>query len=199
MRFSIPLLTLALTTASCGPPSAGGNVATVDINAAADQAQGSIDTYAANSLEQQVPAPAPAATATTPAVQVAAADSAEGGADVVRHYYALLQARRYDEAWRLWSNDGAASGMTEAAFIASFAPYSDYRATIGVPGDVDAGAGQRYVTVPVDVVATRKGGPAISTAGTVTLHRTGDIDGATAAQRSWHIMAVDVKPEVTKP
>eukprot|EP01035_Chromulina_nebulosa_P014626 gene14626-19352_t len=75
--------------------------------------------------------------------------SAQGAADVVQTYYALLGEGRYREAHALWDDDGRASGMSVDAFVASFARYSEYHAQIGAPGRVDAGAGQRYVTVPV--------------------------------------------------
>ena len=86
------------------------------------------------------------------------------------------------------------------AFAAQFARYSEYHANVGAPGDVDAGAGQRYVTVPVQISARLKqGGGAEYRIGSVTLHRTGDIDGATAEQKTWHIRSIDLKPAPTRP
>ena len=81
------------------------------------------------------------------------------------------------------------------AYAASFALYSEYHANIGAPGGVDAGAGQRYVTVPVQIYARIKdSGMPVYQIGSVALHRTGDIDGATAEQKSWHLHSVDLKP-----
>lgn len=122
-------------------------------------------------------------------------DSAQGAANVVQTYYALLEARNYRQAWRLWDDDGRASGMTAEAFAASFAKYRVYHASIGAPGRIDAGAGQRHVAVPVRVYGTLKAGNSpFAMAGPVTLHRVGDIDGATAAQRNWRISASGVRP-----
>ncbi|MDQ2879501.1 MAG: MliC family protein [Pseudomonadota bacterium] len=85
--------------------------------------------------------------------------------------------------------------MTAAAFAASFARYSEYHANVGAPGAIDAGAGQRYVTVPVQIYARlKRDATPVYMIGNVTLHRTGDIDGATTAQRSWHLHSADIKP-----
>lgn len=122
-----------------------------------------------------------------------AEDSAQGAANVVQSYYALLEARKYGQAYKLW--EPGAAGMTPGAFAASFDRYSEYHANIGAPGEVDAGAGQRYVTVPVQVYGRLKqGAREFNMRGSVTLHRTGDIDGATAEQRRWHIRSTDIKP-----
>jgi hypothetical protein len=129
-----------------------------------------------------------------------AADSAQGAANVVQTYYALLEARKYDHAYRLWAP--GAAGMDAAAFAASFGKYAEYHANIGAPGPIDAGAGQRYVTVPVQVYGRLKqGGREFSMLGSVTLHRVGDVDGATAEQRRWRIRSTDIKSrpgEVTR-
>jgi len=56
------------------------------------------------------------------------------------------------------------------------------------------------VTVPVQISARlKKGGTAEYQIGSVTLHRTADIDGATAEQKSWHIRSIDLKPAATRP
>lgn len=121
------------------------------------------------------------------------AESAQGAANVVQTYYALIGEKKYRQAWALWSDGGRASGMSADAFAASFDKYSEYRANIGAPGRIDAGAGQRYVTVPVQVYGRLKqGGRPFNLRGSITLHRTADIDGATPEQRSWHIRSADL-------
>jgi membrane-bound inhibitor of C-type lysozyme len=122
-------------------------------------------------------------------------DSAQGAANVVQTYYALLEAGKYGQAYRLW--EPGAAGMNARAFAASFARYSEYHANIGAPGRIDAGAGQRYVTVPVQVYGRLKeGARPFNMRGSVTLHRTGDVDGATAEQRRWRIRSTDIKPRL---
>lgn len=191
----------------------------IDISAAADRAKDDIATYAANTAE---PGPAEAASPNgasgphqadapltppapgtpgglpddrTPVVEGRfAPDSPQAAAGVVQRYYAAIESGRYRDAWALWDHGGKDSGMTVAAFVASFGKYKEYHADIGAPGDVDAGAGQRYVTVPVQIRARLADGRADYRLGTVTLHRVGDIDGATAEQRQWHIRSIDLKP-----
>ncbi|PVX27952.1 hypothetical protein [Sphingomonas pokkalii] len=127
-------------------------------------------------------------------------DSAQGAANIVQTYYALIEARRYAEAWALWSDGGRASGGDAAQFAARFAPYSEYHANIGAPGQIEAGAGQRYVTVPVQIYARIKAsGKPFYQLGDVTLHRTGDIDGATPEQRQWRIRAIKFQGDPGKP
>lgn len=118
-------------------------------------------------------------------------DSAQGAANVVQTYYALVEQGKYAEAYKLWE-PGAAG--TPDTFTASFAKYSEVHANIGAPGDVDAGAGQRYVTVPVQLYGRLKeGGKPFNLRGSVTLHRT-EVDGATPEQKAWHIRSADLKP-----
>lgn len=119
-------------------------------------------------------------------------DSAQGAANVVQTYYALIEAGKYAQAWKL--QDSATEGQNEASFAAGFAKYSEVHANVGAPGAIDAGAGQRYVTVPVQMYGRLKDGNApFNLRGSVILHRT-DVDGATAEQRKWRIRSVDLKP-----
>ena len=213
MRYFVALP--LLLAAGCSPDKPVAN--SVDINAAAEQAQGSVDAYANSQANEAAPAApvAPAAEATpapltppqpgtpgglpddrTPISEAPfTPDSAQGAANVVQIYYALLGEGKYRQAWALWDDGGKASGMSADAFVASFAKYSEYHANIGAPGEIDAGAGQRNVTVPVQVYGRLKqGATPVYMLGNVTLHRVGDIDGATAAQKSWHIRSADIKP-----
>lgn len=120
--------------------------------------------------------------------------SGQGAAAVVQAYYELIGDHNYGDAWRLWGEGGRTSGMSESAFADSFSQYSAYHAIVGTPGRVDAGAGQRYVTVPVQVHGRMRDGQAFDMHGEVTLHRTADIDGATAAQKRWHIRTITLEP-----
>jgi membrane-bound inhibitor of C-type lysozyme len=210
VRIYLPILLLA----GCSQPSQVNNTA-IDINAAAERAKSDIATYAsndgtpANSLHTNSDTAATDAPL-TPAepgqagglpddkIPIAegpiAADSAQGAANVVQTYYALLESGKYRQAWALWANGGADSKVSAAAFAAGFTKYREYHANIGAPGTVDAGAGQRYVTVPVQVYARLANGKPEYQRGSVVLHRTGDIDGATAEQKAWRIQSIDLKP-----
>ena len=214
MRYLAALSLLLMAGCSSGKDATANR--TVDINAAAVQAQGSVDAYAANVAADPSPKPTqepaalnPPAPGTpgglpddrTPVSEAPfTSDSAQGAANVVQTYYALIGEAKYARARSLWADGGKASGANPDAFAARFARYSEYHANIGAPGDVEAGAGQRYVTVPVQISARLKtsGAPEYQI-GSVTLHRTADIDGATAEQKSWHIRSIDLKPAPTRP
>lgn len=178
---------------ACGGPGASDNLSTVDINAAADAAQGSIDTYAANALESAPPTAhrARPRAVVAPVAAVPAVDpDRDAAADVVRRYYAAVGAGAYGDALALQE-----AAIAPDAFAAGFARYATYRARVGAPGTVDAGAGQRFVTVPVTISGTLKDSDrAFTTTGSVTLHRTGDIDGASEAQRHWRVYRIELAP-----
>jgi membrane-bound inhibitor of C-type lysozyme len=159
------------------PPNQTANDALAGAGAATD-----IDTFAAENMESS-------ANLSVPPVEAGPDDART----VVVGYFDAISAGRYDRAYALW--EPGAAGMDAGAFAASFAKYRSYEADIGVPGRVDAGAGQRYVRVPVRVTATmRDNGEEVTLIGPITLHRTAAIDGATAAQRSWRIRETALKP-----
>lgn len=186
MRFRTCLLAATIfpaLLAGCGDPVATqpADNALGNAGAATD-----IDTFAAENMESPV--------------NIAATQSPEPGPDdarsVVVGYFDALSAKRYDQAYALW--EPGAAGMDRKAFAASFAKYRSYKADIGVPGRVDAGAGQRYVEVPARVTAVMADdGETVTMIGPVTLHRTGAIDGATPAQRNWRIRDTALKPRPT--
>lgn len=119
---------------------------------------------------------------------------APGAAAVVRTYYALLADRRYAEAWRLWSDQGRASGMSAGDFAAGFDRFADYHAEVGAPGRIEGAAGSLYVEVPVVVHGRLKSGAPFRMAGPMTLRRANDVPGSTAEQRRWRIAASGVRP-----
>jgi hypothetical protein len=123
-----------------------------------------------------------------------AATSAQGAADVVQTYYALIEAGRLGEAWRLWAGGGEASGLGEAEFAAGFAAYSEYRAQVGAPGAMEGAAGSSFVEVPVVIYGRRKDGAAFTRKAIVTLRRVNDVPGSSAEDRKWHIRTIDDVP-----
>jgi hypothetical protein len=199
---AIVVLPFALL-AACSQPAAVNNTA-ADVNTAADRAQNDIDSYAANGSAAATPAPLNPAKPGPPggrphdrtpiAEGPITPDSAQAAANIVQTYYALIESKRYVDAWALWGDKGKDSGQSVDAFVAGFDKYSEYHANIGAPGRVDSGAGQRYVTVPVQAYARLKDGTAAYWLGSAVLHRTGDIDGATAEDKAWRIKSIDLKP-----
>ncbi len=209
------LVVLPLLLAGCAPSGDHTANDAVDINAAAEAGRNDVAHHAsADSGGGNAPAISPVPTASPGPVEPAepgtpgglpksgvvseapfTPDSAQGAANVVQTYFALLEEGKYRQARALWDDGGKASGMDEAAFAASFAGYSEYHAQIGAPGEIDAGAGQRHVTVPVQLYGRLKANAApFHARGDVVLHRVGDIDGATAEQKAWHIRSILAKP-----
>ncbi len=211
-----PFLVLPLLfVAACAPETVGNNNS-VDINAAAVQAQGAVDAYSANADADMIEVPepeapianangaenalAPPAPGTpgglpddgTPMSETPfTADSAQGAANVVQTYYALIGEGKYREAFALREP----GSETLLAFAAKLSRYRVYRAQIGAPSAIDAGAGQRYVTVPVALTTLRKGlSSKLTERWIVTLRRTAEVDGATSEQRSWRIQSINLKP-----
>jgi hypothetical protein len=122
------------------------------------------------------------------------ATSAQGAANVLQTYYALVAAGRYEDARRLWTQGGEGSGMSTEAFANSFATYESYNANIGAPGRVEGAAGSLYVSVPVQIYGRRKSGEPVHMLGSATLRRSNDVPGSTNEQRSWHIYRIDLQP-----
>ena len=187
------LLTLPLAIAGCSA-NTPSETNSVDINAAAVRAQDSVNAYGANApveisepdavresaksndaandglANTAEPAPLdPPAPGTpgglpddrTPVSEAAfTPDSAQGAANVVQTYYALIGEKKYAQAFAL-REPGTGNAKS---FAAGFAAYSEYHANIGAPGAIDAGAGQRYVTVPLQALcpARARRGPGLS-------------------------------------
>jgi len=120
--------------------------------------------------------------------------SAQGAANVVQIYYALLGEHRYTDAWKLWTQAGEGSGMTAEAFASSFEQYESYNANIGAPGQIEGAAGSLFVTVPVVIFGRRKSGEEVHELGEATLRRVNDVPGSTPEQRAWHLFKLDLKP-----
>ena len=120
--------------------------------------------------------------------------SAQGAANVVQIYYALLGEHRYDDAWKLWTQNGQGSGMSAEAFGASFAQYESYNANIGAPGPIEGAAGSLFVSVPVVIYGRRTSGEEVHELGEATLRRVNDVPGSTPEQRQWHLFRIDTKP-----
>lgn len=198
-----PALMLALLAAGCGSSQQPGHKE-VDIGDAARAAQAYSkaelsEPPTARAAPVQKPSPTPAPTIAAVSEAPFAPDNAQAAAELVQTYFALIADGNYRAAWLMWDRDGAASGMSAPAFAAEFDRYRDYHAEVGAPGRIDAGAGQRYVTVPVRVFGTLKSGAAFAMNGEVVLHRTSDIEGASETQRRWRIHDMDLRtrPDAT--
>src|SRR5581483_7936135 len=95
----------------------------------------------AASCHRQAPAPSPrkqAAPASTSSSQArttvaqpeakSTPDDAAGAADLLKRYYALIEAGRYEDAWRMRSGG---RGLDENQFAAHFKAYEAYHPQVG--------------------------------------------------------------------
>jgi hypothetical protein len=92
-----------------------------------------------------------------------------GAADVLKLYYELIAARRYEAARGL--RDSAGRQASAADFAANFDRYSEHHATVGTPSLVAEAGEWLYVEVPVQRYGKFRDGKTFANAGTVTLRR----------------------------
>lgn len=119
--------------------------------------------------------------------------SDEAAADVVKRYYAALDARDYATAWLQWGQDGPPNQPLEK-FRQGFARTRSTHVTIGSAGEAEGAAGSLYLTVPVTVEATLDSGALQRFRGHYIVRRVNDVDGATADQLRWHIESAHLQP-----
>ena len=116
--------------------------------------------------------------------------SAEGAAQVLQQYFALLEDGKASQADRLWSRSGAPSDFANRLTM-----YREIHANIGGPGQAEGAAGSVYVDVPVQLYGRLRDGKEFNARGTMTLRRVNDVPGSTAEQRKWHIYKADFPKE----
>jgi len=117
--------------------------------------------------------------------------SSADAADVIRRYYAAIDAHDFRSAYALWASDGEASKQTFDQFAAGFDSTRHVSVDAGAPGRVEGAAGSRYVTVPVTVRAETTTGREQRFVGSYTLRRS-VVDGATPDQRQWRIYSASI-------
>ncbi|MDO8380357.1 hypothetical protein [Phenylobacterium sp.] len=200
MAASRPLLATsacALALAACNQQSATPATPSAQFPATLPAAPASVPAEDPNA---PVEAPAPGSPAGLPDDRTPISEapftpqSAQGAADVVQTYFALIGEKKYAQAWSLWAAGGAASGMTAAEFAASFDKYSQYHGNVGAPGQMEGAAGSSYVEVPAIAYGRLKTGEPFNLKGPITLKRVNDVPGSTAEQRRWHIQTSGMKP-----
>jgi hypothetical protein len=122
----------------------------------------------------------------TAVVAIDAEPSVQDAVAVLQAYYAAINQHDFQRAWSSWADGGRASGQTAQQFADGFANTAQVTLQPGAPGRMEGAAGSRYVEVPVAIQATQRDGTLHRYTGTYTLRRA-VVDGATDAQRAWHI------------
>ena len=110
-------------------------------------------------------------------------ESAQGAANVLQSYYALVESGRAAEAAKL-RTDGREEDLKRFASL---------HAQIGAPGRVEGAAGSLFVEVPVVLYGRYATGAEYHASGKATLRRVNDVPGATAEQLKWRIGKIEVK------
>ena len=91
--------------------------------------------------------------------------SAEGAGQVLQTYGALLEERKFGQAWALWGSGGEASGLTRDQFAAAYAKYGEIHAEVGKPGLTEGAAGSIYIEVPFRLYGSLTSGGASTWSG----------------------------------
>ena len=114
--------------------------------------------------------------------------SAEAAGQVVQHYGALIEQRRFAEAEKLWGDSESASDFT-----LQLKRYPEVHLEIGELGDTEGAAGSIYVTDPVTFYGKDQNGETFRRKADVVLRRVNDVPGSTEQQRHWHIERIEWK------
>jgi len=120
--------------------------------------------------------------------------SAQGAGQVLQRFGGLLERRHFADAYRLWSDGGGASGMTQAEFVIAWGKYAEIHSEVGSPGQTEGAAGSIYVDIPFRLYGKLNSGAPFNQVGAVTLRRVNDVPGSTEEQRRWHIYKSELKP-----
>jgi hypothetical protein len=120
--------------------------------------------------------------------------SAEGAGQVMQRFGGLLEQGEFAEAYRLWSDDGRASGMSESQFVAAYGKYAEIHSQVGRPGESEGAAGSIYLDVPFRLYGQLKSGQMFNSVGKATMRRVNDVPGSTEEQRRWHIHRIEMQP-----
>lgn len=112
--------------------------------------------------------------------------SIEAAGQVVQHYGALIEQKRWSEANKLWNDAGGA-----AKFAKELAQYAETHLEIGNPGDEEGAAGSIYVAIPAIFYGDGKDGQPFRRSAEVILRRVNDVPGSTEEQRRWRIERID--------
>ena len=197
MKFHHYLGLALIALSSCGPqrqPKEAENNATAPI-LPAPSAPPAVSNSSPASAAAESNAPAPAVSVGTnrgaPLIEPTGPidpKSAGAAGQVVQHYGALIEQKRFDQAADLWGNaDDAAN------FRLQLRRYPEVHLAIGKPEDMEGAAGSSYVTVPAAFYGTDQNGTEFRRSAEFVLRRVNDVPGSTEAQRRWHIERIDWK------
>jgi len=114
--------------------------------------------------------------------------SIEAAGQVVQHYGALIEQKKWTQSRQYWGDVAAAQ-----AFEANFRTWKNVHLEIGDLAPAEGAAGSIFTNMPVRFYGDLNKGGAAQLKGNVILRRVNDVDGSTTAQRRWHIERIETK------
>ena len=108
--------------------------------------------------------------------------SSRAAGQVVQHYGALIEQRRWKDAEALFGDPATAAEATTA-----LRSRREVHLEIGDPGKPEGAAGSIYISIPITFYGKKADGSAFREPASAFLRRTNDVPGATQAQRRWHL------------
>jgi hypothetical protein len=116
---------------------------------------------------------------------------APGAVAVLTSYFGAINAHHFHDAYHLWFDEGAASGLTLEEFARGYDRTRSTTFRAGAPSRIEGAAGSRYVTIPVTIDATTTDGLHQHFEGSIVLRRV-VVPGAENEGRSWHIYSAAI-------
>ena len=111
--------------------------------------------------------------------------SAQGAANVLQTYFALLETGKAEEAARLRSDSA----------VIDLRPYLTYHGNVGAPGAIEGAAGSLFVEAPVVLYGRLARGGEFHQSGKAVLRRVNDVPGASPGQLRWRIERFELTPQ----
>jgi hypothetical protein len=108
--------------------------------------------------------------------------SAEAAGQVVQHYGALIEQKKFKEAAALWEDPKDAM-----EFLEHLGAFSELHVEVGKPERPQGTAGSIYIGVPVKFYGKTSTAEPIACPMGAILRRVNDVPGSTPRQRQWHI------------
>jgi hypothetical protein len=118
-----------------------------------------------------------------------------GALTVLKRYFSAINERRFHDAYVMWEDRGAASGISFEEFAHGYDHTRSTWVIIGRPGPIEGAVGSRYIDVPVTIGAVTVEGKRQHYRGSIVLRRV-VVPGADTAARLWHLYsaAIDELP-----
>ena len=176
MRFHLNVGLALIALASCGPQSSPQQQPS---NSEAPALHGPAAPPAVNNPPPEAPAPKTEASLPEPKGPIDP-KSIEAAGQVVQHYGALIEQKRFAEAAGLWGDPSA------AADFAKEIEHTQVHLEIGALGETEGAAGSIYTNDPVVFYGKDFRRPA-----NIILRRVNDVPGSSDAQRRWHIERIE--------